>query len=92
MRRQLEEIVDVRQWQSDLEVARVQDHHELLSMGHRIERGNAAIERELALQGGVNTISICSSQVADRFCHQFGELDWYSRVIIAPNRTGQSCA
>ncbi len=50
-RHQLEEIVDVRRWQADLEVARVRDHHELLSMGHRIESGNAAINRELAQQG-----------------------------------------
>lgn len=48
---QLEEIVDVRRWQTDLEVARVRDHHELLSMGHRIESDNAAINRELAQQG-----------------------------------------
>jgi hypothetical protein len=48
---QLEEIVDVRRWQTDSEVARVRDHQELLSMGHRIESGNAAINRELAQQG-----------------------------------------
>jgi hypothetical protein len=29
----------------------VRDHHELLSMGHRIESGNAAINIELAQQG-----------------------------------------
>lgn len=52
---QLEEIVDVRRWQADLEVARVHDHHELLSMGHRIESGNAAINRELAQQGATIT-------------------------------------
>jgi len=49
--RQLEEIVDVRRWQSDLEVARVRDHRELLSLGQRIESENAAINRELARQG-----------------------------------------
>lgn len=49
--RQLEEIVDVRRWQTDSEVTRVRDHHELLSMGHRIESGNAAINHELAQQG-----------------------------------------
>ena len=48
---QLEEIVDVRRWQADLDVARVRDHRELLSMGQRIESGNAAINRELAQQG-----------------------------------------
>lgn len=48
---QLEEIVDVRRCQTDLEVTRVRDHHELLSMGHRIESGNAVINRELAQQG-----------------------------------------
>lgn len=48
---QLEEIVDVRRWQANLEVNRVRDHHELLSMGHRIESGNEAINRELAQQG-----------------------------------------
>ena len=48
---QLEEIVDVRRWQTDSEVTRVRDHHELLSMGHRIESGNAAINLELAQQG-----------------------------------------
>ncbi|KAI0005023.1 hypothetical protein BJV74DRAFT_880935 [Russula compacta] len=47
----LEEIVDVRRWQTDLEIARVRDHRELLSMGQRIESGNAAISRELAQQG-----------------------------------------
>lgn len=47
----LEEIVDVRRWQTDLEVARVRDHHELLSIGHRIESDNAAINFELAQQG-----------------------------------------
>ena len=29
----------------------MRDHHELLNMGHRIESGNAAINRELAQQG-----------------------------------------
>jgi hypothetical protein len=33
----------------------VRDHHELLSMGNRIESGNAAINLELAQQG--NTIA-----------------------------------
>ncbi|KAF8505781.1 hypothetical protein F5888DRAFT_1630545 [Russula emetica] len=47
----LEEIVDVRRWQTDLEVARVHDHHELLNMGNRIENDNAAINRELVQQG-----------------------------------------
>jgi len=52
---QLEEIVDVRRWQTDLEVARVRDHKELLSMGRRIESGNAAIHCELAQQGATIT-------------------------------------
>ncbi|KAI0304095.1 hypothetical protein BC826DRAFT_1182433 [Russula brevipes] len=51
----LEEIVDVRRWQTDLEVARVRDHRELLSMGRRIESGNAAIHCELAQQGATIT-------------------------------------
>ena len=41
----------MRRWQMELEVARVRDHRELLSMGQRIESGNAAINRELAQQG-----------------------------------------
>ena len=49
--RQLEEIVDVRRWQSDLEAARVRDHGELMRLAQRIESENAAINRELARQG-----------------------------------------
>ena len=45
----------MRRWQVDLEVARVRDHRELLSMGQRIESGNAAINRELAQQGATIT-------------------------------------
>jgi len=48
---QLEGLVDVRKWQSDLEVARLRDHRELLRLGQRIESENAAINRELAQQG-----------------------------------------
>jgi hypothetical protein len=48
---QLEEIVDVRRWQSDLEAARVRDHGELMRLAQRIESENAAINRELARQG-----------------------------------------
>lgn len=29
----------------------MRDHHELVNMGYRIEKGNAAINRELAQQG-----------------------------------------
>jgi hypothetical protein len=48
---QLEETVDVHRWQMDLDVAHVRDHEELLSMGQRIENGNAGIHRELEQQG-----------------------------------------
>lgn len=41
----------MRRWRTDLDVARVRDHEELLTMGQRIENGNAAIHRELAQQG-----------------------------------------
>ncbi|KAI0307157.1 hypothetical protein B0F90DRAFT_529354 [Multifurca ochricompacta] len=51
----LEETVDIRRWQTELEIARVRDHQELLSMGQRIESGNAAINRELAQQGATLT-------------------------------------
>ncbi|KAH9977775.1 hypothetical protein BGW80DRAFT_1455938 [Lactifluus volemus] len=47
----LEETVDVHRWQMDLDVAHVRDHEELLSMGRRIEKGNAGIHRELEQQG-----------------------------------------
>ncbi|KAH9077171.1 hypothetical protein EDB83DRAFT_2514857 [Lactarius deliciosus] len=47
----LEESVDARRWQSDLDAARRRDHQELLSMGQRIESGNVAIIHELAQQG-----------------------------------------
>ncbi|KAH9045398.1 hypothetical protein EDB85DRAFT_26071 [Lactarius pseudohatsudake] len=47
----LEESVDARRWQSDLDAARRRDHQELLSMGERIESGNVAIIHELAQQG-----------------------------------------
>ncbi|KAH9062693.1 hypothetical protein EDB87DRAFT_1681820 [Lactarius vividus] len=46
----LEESVDARRWQSDLDAARRLDHQELLTMGQRIERGNVAINHELAQQ------------------------------------------
>ena len=45
----------MRRWQMELEVARVRDQRELLSMGQRIESGNAAINRELAQQGATIT-------------------------------------
>jgi hypothetical protein len=48
-------MVDVRRWQSDLEVARVRDHRELLNLGRRIESENAAINRELTQQGATIT-------------------------------------
>jgi hypothetical protein len=48
---QLEETVDVHRWQMDLDVAHMRDHEELLSMGRRIEKGNAGIHRELEQQG-----------------------------------------
>ncbi|KAH9999885.1 hypothetical protein BJV77DRAFT_498775 [Russula vinacea] len=41
----LEEIVDVRRWQADLEVARVRDHRELLSMANA---SRAATPRSIA--------------------------------------------
>ncbi|KAH8999104.1 hypothetical protein EDB92DRAFT_1812953 [Lactarius akahatsu] len=47
----LEESVDARRWQSDLDATRRRDHQELLSMGQRIESGNVAIIHELAQQG-----------------------------------------
>jgi hypothetical protein len=52
---QLEEMVDIHRWQADLDVAHVRDHEELLSMGRRLESGNAAIHRELAQQGATIT-------------------------------------
>ncbi|KAI9448026.1 hypothetical protein H4582DRAFT_52841 [Lactarius indigo] len=47
----LEESVDARRWQSDLDASRRRDHQELLGMCQRIESGNVAINHELAQQG-----------------------------------------
>ncbi|KAH9179695.1 hypothetical protein EDB89DRAFT_1900801 [Lactarius sanguifluus] len=47
----LEESVDARRGQRNLDAARRRDHQELLTMGERIESGNVAIIHELAQQG-----------------------------------------